>query len=90
MTDDTLPVTVDPSPKGTPIPGDDGTNVINLGTHGKGPHAPPPPPFTQEDVNNIVIMVERAPLQNLNEGRAVLASMQRFVQFVTAHNPPQS
>ena len=88
MTDETLPVDLSPSPKGVPIPDKKGSNVVKF--EGKGaPALPPPPdPFSQQDANNLIIMVERAPLQNLAEGRNVMASVNRFIQLCNSLNLP--
>lgn len=99
MTDETMngpfPVEVDPidpSPKGVPLVDAAGSNVVAIaspapGSPAKRITAPQPDPFTQSDANNILIILERAPLQNLQESRNLMGSINRFVQFINANVP---
>lgn len=47
----------------------------------------PKPNFSVQDAQNLVSMVERAPLQNMGEAKAVNELIQRFVAFFNSKQP---
>ena len=48
------------------------------------PPVPPVPQFNVEDAKNIILVLRRAPLQNLDEADAVRDSLVRFINHVNS------